>query len=112
VCFYLSKRFAPVFFALCIVWITYDQIYNVFDLSANDVVSSSRHSHHLTDNFAVFFIGSVFAMAYFLTERSEWLMSFVKRDRIQLGLKYTALAVFLYGWVFHTENLNKNIDYT
>lgn len=76
------------------------------------MVSSSRHSHHLIDHFAVFFIGSVFAMAYFLTERSERSMSFVKRDRIQLVLKYTALVVFLYGWVFHTENLNKKIDYT
>lgn len=76
------------------------------------MVSSSQHSHHLIDHFAVFFIGSVLALAYFLTERSERLMSFVKRDRIQLALKYTALVVFLYGWVFHTENLNKNIDYT
>ena len=110
--FYSTKRFAPIFLTLCIVLIFCDQLFNLLDLSADDVVSYSRHSHYLKNHFGVFFIGSVFAMAYFLTEKSEILMNLVNCKAIQAILKFSSIAVGIYGCVFHTETLNKTIDYT
>lgn len=109
--FYSMRRLAPLFFAACLAWNAYDQLYNAFSLKSDDVVNWSQHPHDLKGHFAVFFIGSTFAMGFFLTERSEKLMSFVKRDWVQLILKIASLAVGLYGWVFHTETLNKSFDY-
>lgn len=91
--------------------ILFDQIFNVLALSAVDVTSFNRHSHHLKNHFGVFFIGSVFAIAFFLTQRSEILMNLINSKHIQFFLKYFSLALAIYGLVFHTETLNKAIDY-
>ena len=101
----------PIFLIFCIIWIAYDQIYNVFSLSPHDVLTSGPPSYQLKCHFSVFFIGSVLAMSYFLTEQSERLMNLIKREPIQLILKYSSLAIGIYGFVFHTGMFNKTLDY-
>lgn len=96
---------------MCLIWIFLDQLFNLLSLSVDDVVTFSRHSHYLKNHFSVFFIGSVFAMAYFLTEQSEIMINLVNNKKIQTILKYSSIAVGIYGCVFHTETLNKTIDY-
>lgn len=105
--FYSFKRFTPIFFSLCLIWIGYDQLFNVFHIT----VEEARLGRRFKDHFAVFFIGSAFAMGYFLTERSEKLMSFIKQDSIQNILKFASLAVGLYGWVFHAVTKANTMEY-
>lgn len=74
-------------------------------------VEEARLARRFKDHFAVFFIGSALAMGYFLTERSEKLMSFIKQDSIQSILKFSSLAVGLYGWVFHAVMKSNTMEY-
>lgn len=101
----------PVFLFLCIMWIAYDQVYNVLSLSSDDVISTGLRTIQLKGHFSVFFIGSVLAMSYFLTEQSEWLMKFINQYKVQVIFKYSSLVIGLYGWVFHTEMFNQTVDF-
>lgn len=93
------------------MWIIFDQLFNLLALSAEDVVSFSRHSHYLKNHFGVFFIGTVLAMTYILTEKSNFLMRLLNYKHIQTFLNFSSLIVAIYGCIFHTETLNKTIDY-
>lgn len=112
-CFYaLGDRLSPLLLIAASLWSLYDQIYNAFALKPDDIYSYSHQAYFLRNHFSVFWIGSQLAMAFFIAERSEWFMTWIKQDGVQSFMNYTSLFIAAYALIFHTEIGNKIIDYS
>lgn len=103
ICFYYSKRFAPLLLVACVLWTLLDQFFNVLVVDAEEIYNFSRECINLKNHIAVFLLGSELGMAFFLAERSEGFMNFVRNRRTQMFMKYFSLLLVLCGFFLRAE---------
>lgn len=98
--------------ALSGLWTVCDQMFNIFQLSRDDVLSYTQTCHLLKNHFAVFFVGSVLAMAFYTAEKSEDFISWSRDERVRKIMNYSSLLLSLFGLVYFNDSINKSIDYS
>ena len=93
----LLGRFSPLLSLFSLLWTILDQYYNIFHLKTKDTAVHTPNTFNLKSHFAVFFLGSQVALAYYLIERNEFLVRIFKVKFIQISLNYISLAIALIG---------------
>lgn len=96
---YIFYRISAILLVLCMTWTVYDQSFNFFGLTANDVYFSSPSCHHLKSQFTVFFIGSQTALIYILVKKCDWFMCRIRTWPVQCLLNYTSIIFALIGLI-------------
>lgn len=106
------KQFGPVVvFGVCVSWTIYDQLFNFFHLTPDDLFSYSKHTYLLKNHFSVFLVGSELAMGFYLSEQSEVCLAFAKKERIQQGMNYLSLVIAGFALIYYNDSINKSFDY-
>lgn len=101
--FYSMKCLKPLLFIAGVTWTAYDQSYNFFGISWDDGVTCGHNKNYaLKYHFFVFFIGTLFAMAYFLVEQYELFMAWIKNFKVQIVIIMLSLAVASYSVYYHS----------
>lgn len=101
----LMNRISVVLLIFSIISTIYDQVYNVFGITIQDIIYGTSTCHLLKGHFAVFFIGSQTALAYFLIKYNDDLMRFINKKPIQMAIDYLAIIIGLIGLKVY-ENLH------
>ena len=94
---YLSELLRWIFLIACVMWTIYDQIFNFFGLTIEQLMFEYKGSHYLYVHFAVFFMGSQVALAYHLISKLEWTKSYLKNYYSNLSLDWLSLLIALFG---------------
>ena len=110
---YKSNRRSLGFLLAWILWSVYDQFFNFFWLSTEDVQIGETY-HHLEHHFAVFILGFQVALAYYLTQKlapnfNEYI---IRRPYLHLAFDLASLAIGLVGVKTQFECFNPKIVYT
>lgn len=90
-------RYSPFISIFSIIWTIYDQNYNFFSITTTDTSIQTKNTHHLKSHFAVFFLGSQVALAYYLIESSEFFQTILKLNLIKISINLISLAIGLFG---------------
>ena len=94
---YLCRFLRWIFLIACVIWTIYDQKFNFFCLTVEQIKIQFEGSHYLYVHFAVFFMGSQVALAYHLISNLKWTKSFFKNYFIRFCLDWISLSVALIG---------------
>lgn len=106
------KRFQFLFLVVSILLAAYDQFFNFFGTSWEvGVKFDSSESNLLKNHFFVFFVGSIMAMALFLIERNENIMSFIRQRQIQSVLVFMSLILAVYAVYTQSGAFGNMYDY-
>ena len=95
--YYLGQIFRWIFLILCLIWTIYDQMFNFFGLTIEQIQIQYKESHFLYVHFAVFFMGSQVALAYHLLSKLDWTKKYFKNYYIHLSLDWISLFIALLG---------------
>lgn len=91
------KQHRVYILAVCVAWTIYDQLFNFFDLTADQIKFDYKDSHKLYPHFAVFFMGTEVALAYHIITKNESIMEWIRRPRVQLALDVVSLVIVIWG---------------
>lgn len=104
---YFLKQYRVYILALCIAWTIYDQFFNFFDLTVDQIDFDYKDSHRLYPHFAVFLLGSEVALAYHIVTKNESIMRWIRHPRVQLALDASSLLIAIFGlahnWSLYLE---------
>ena len=93
----LGRLYQWIFLILCVIWTIYDQMFNFFGLNVNQLMFGYEGIHYLYVHFAVFFMGSQVALAYYLISKSEWTKRYFNNYYIHLSLDWISLSIAFIG---------------
>lgn len=111
--FYSMRKWAPLLLIASAIWTGYDQVFNFFGVSSDDVFSTSNRCHELKNHFAVFFMGAQMGAWFFLAERSNRFEKLVRNSRVvQWTLNLVSIGVFAYALAFETDCITPKNGYT
>lgn len=99
----LLNKYALLLSIASLTWTIYDNQFNFFDLSTNDIMFRQPKSHYLTVHFAVFILGSQVALAVYLAESNATIVRIFKHAYVRTALDYASLLIALVG-------LDRNLD--
>lgn len=94
---------------ICLTWTIYDQLFNFFDLTIDQLKFDYEGIHYLYPHFAVFFMGSQVALAYHLINKSDYVMSLLKNYYVQVSLDFISLFIAIIGlknnwWILYDRS--------
>lgn len=105
------KEYKSTILGLSITWTIYDQLFNFFHLTIDEIKFEHAYIHRLYPHFAVFFLGTQVALAFHVITRNEVLMGYIRRERVQTGLDAVSLMISLWGLKKNWWLLYENSDF-
>lgn len=105
------RQYKSTILGLAITWTIYDQLFNFFHLTIDEIKFEHENIHRLYPHFAVFFLGTQVALAFHVITRNEVLMGYVRRERVQIGLDAVSLMISLWGLKKNWWLLYENSDF-
>lgn len=110
---FCNKKYSIGFLLFWMLWTLYDQAYNIFELSADDVQVGGTY-HYLNRHFAVFILGSQVALAFYLVQQlaPNYEQFIADRPIVRLLFDILSIVIGLVGVRTQFEHFNSHVSHT
>jgi peptidoglycan/LPS O-acetylase OafA/YrhL len=105
-----SGQMRPLVVAASILFVVFDQAFNLLRITRDDFIRANRHS--LRPRFVIFLAGSIMATVFFYVEKQKDFFNKVilSSNKVQFGLKCLATASLIYFYYTFLQFYNPKVS--